>query len=271
MEQAMRVFLIIVCSALLACSGTPTEDLETAASGTSSGGQGGAAQGGAAQGGSSSTNAAGGLGMLTVEPLADGSFECTPAGNGPFAGVLYNHGGLGTAVGGDLEATCKALAEAGYIGYAKKRRETVPLAGHLDDVLAGLDDLRGHTAIDTTRVGIMGFSRGGLLTLQASIARAEQLSGAVIMAPAAANSALDQTLMDVSAIDMPVVCLVAANDNAMADHVAHCQQVTDTLNAAGKGVNMTTYPAFGSDGHQLFFEVREPYWSDVIAFFDDAL
>ena len=42
----------------------------------------------------------------------NGSFLCTPDGTGDFPAVLYNHGGLGLAVGGDLEGTCRALAGA---------------------------------------------------------------------------------------------------------------------------------------------------------------
>jgi hypothetical protein len=46
---------------------------------------------------------------LTVEALADGSYRCHPDGTGPFPGILYNHGGLGTNVGGDLEGVCRSF------------------------------------------------------------------------------------------------------------------------------------------------------------------
>lgn len=36
-------------------------------------------------------------------------------------------------------------------------------------------------------------------------------------------------------------------------------------------VNDITEDAIIGDGHRLFFEVRDPYWSDVIAFLDDTL
>ena len=42
-----------------------------------------------------------------------------------------------------------------------------------------------------------------------------------------------------------------------------------SLNDAGKDVEYTIYPPFGDDGHELFFEVREPYWSDVTALLDE--
>ncbi len=45
---------------------------------------------------------------LTVEALADGSYRCHPDGTGPFPGILYNHGGLGTT----SVATSKASVAA---------------------------------------------------------------------------------------------------------------------------------------------------------------
>lgn len=42
--------------------------------------------------------------------------------------------------------------------------------------------------------------------------------------------------------------------------------VEDALREAGKSAALTIYPPYGSDGHELFFEVREPYWSDVLTF-----
>ncbi len=89
-------------------------------------------------------------------------FRCTPAGAPPFPGVLYNHGGLGSMVGGDLEGTCRALAEAGYLAYAKKRRETTPLTGHIDDVEDGMEALQALDDLDPSNMAILGFSRGGL-------------------------------------------------------------------------------------------------------------
>lgn len=102
------------------------------------------------------------------EILPDGSIVCWPGGEGPFPAVLYNHGGKRAAVGGDLEATCEALADAGYIARSEKRPESITLTGHLDDVLQALTALRARHDVDPDRVGIMGFSRGGLLTLQAA-------------------------------------------------------------------------------------------------------
>jgi len=265
MVRASEIWMAVL-AVVAACGGSEPNGDATAGAGAS----GGASTGTTANGGSGGSGQ-GGASTLTVTALQDGSYLCTPAGPPPFPGVLFNHGGLGPAVGGDLEGTCEALAEAGYVGYSKKRRETVPLAGHLDDVLAGLDDLRGQSLVDTDRIGILGFSRGGLLALQAALARADQIHAMVVMAPAPANGALSQTLADVSALTGPTLILVAENDIYQSDHVTLAQQTESALTQAGKEVTLTIYRPFGSDGHELFFEVRDPWWSDVHAFLDAQL
>ena len=207
---------------------------------------------------------------VTVEELSDGSYVCRPAGVGPFPVVLYNHGGLGTIVGGDLAGTCRSLAEAGYLARSEKRQETRQLTGHLEEVLAGLKRLRSHPDADASRVGVMGFSRGGLLTLQAAIAQPENIHAVVLMAPAQGKSAMERTLRQVSPIDDPVRVFVSENDQTQANHVQISHDVEDALSAAGKDVDLTIYPPYGDDGHKLFFLVQEPYWSDLIAFFDEV-
>ena len=205
---------------------------------------------------------------VTIEELPDGSYVCRPPGEGPFAAVLYNHGGLGTIVGGDLAGTCRSLAEAGYLARSEKRQETRQLTGHLTEVLEGLKRLRSHPDADASRIGMMGFSRGGLLTLQAAISQPEYIHAVVLMAPARGKSAMERTLRSVSRIDDPVRVLVSENDQTQANHVQISHEVADTLRMADKDVDLTIYPPYGDDGHKLFFLVQEPYWSDLIAFFD---
>jgi len=202
----------------------------------------------------------------TVQVMPDGdSWLCLPAGTPPFAGALYNHGGLGDAVGGDLEGTCRALAEAGYIGYSKQRRLTTPLTGHIDDVMDGLDALLAQPDLDASRVAILGFSRGGLLTLMAAKDRPDAFAGIVMMAPAAGNETLDNELADVSPISAPSLILVSENDTQQDMHVDLARDVETALTDAGKEVEFVLYPPYGADGHTLFFEVGD-YWPDVTDF-----
>ena len=63
--------------------------------------------------------------------------------------------------------------------------------------------------------------------------------------------------------------MVAENDGPpaqQADHVDICEEIESTLEAAGKDVSLTVYDPFGSDGHELFFEVEDIYWPDVLSF-----
>jgi len=190
---------------------------------------------------------------------------CVPDGLPPFPAALYNHGGLGDAVGGDLQGTCEALADAGYLAYSKLRRATMSLDGHLDDVQAGLDVLQGHADWDGESMAILGFSRGGLLAFQTAKAQPGLFDAIVLMAPADAKGTLMTELQDVSAISAPVLVLVSENDLFQDDHVALAQAVHDALDAAGKDVELTVYPPYGDDGHARFFEVGD-YWEDVLDF-----
>ena len=199
---------------------------------------------------------------ITVQKLDDGSLECRPVGEGPFPAVLYNHGGLGTAVGGDLQGTCEALAEAGYFARSEQRPPSVSLDGQLEDVLQGLDQLRSHPDVDPERVAIAGFSRGGLLALQAAIARPDEIDAVLLFAPAPGRGAMDQTLLNVSEVQAPVRIHIAENDGLL----PLAQEVDSALQNAGKDVELIVYSAFEDDGHDLFDEVREPYWSQVLAF-----
>ena len=47
--------------------------------------------------------------------------------------------------------------------------------------------------------------------------------------------------------------------------------VESALQDAGKDVELTVYPPYADDGHTLFYEVREPWWSDVSRFFNETL
>jgi dienelactone hydrolase len=255
---------------------------------------------------------------VTVEMISDTdgySYICRPAGKGTFPAVLYSHGGLGTAIGGDLEGTCMALAEAGYLARAEKRDTTISLAGHLNEVLNSLDELLAHEDANTDKIGIMGFSRGGLLTLQAGITKNDRVHAILLLSPAPGAydadslTTLHTTLEQASEINAPVLVLVPENDLYQANHVQLGYDVRDSLTVAEKDVSFILYPAYdadgdgitfydfgldgddgtndagegngekdegeifdeGDDGHELFWEVQEPYWSDVLQFLDTNL
>ncbi len=201
-------------------------------------------------------------------------------GLGPYPGVLYNHGGLGPAVGGDLKQTVIALANAGYYARAEKRDTTFTVMGHLEMVEDALDSVITNPNVDPNCIAIMGFSRGGYLALEAAKQNPDKVHKIILCAPADPAGLLALLVQDVSPIDDPVRILIADNDTLQDPLTAYAQMVHDSLINGGKISSKTVYPGYDSngdsvvdgtdDGHELFFFVQTPYWPDVIAFLDST-
>ena len=198
-------------------------------------------------------------------------YLCIPPGVGPFPAVVYNHGGREGQIGGPPRETCEALAQDGYVGFSPIRRATESMAGHIDDVLAGVDYVTRLEYVDRNRLGIMGFSRGGLLTFMAATRRSS-FSAVVIMAPAPGRGPnnLQQSLSDAANVTAPVLILVSENDTAPNDLVQLSHMVKDALEAAGKQATLIMYPPYGNDGHLMFFEIGD-YWIDIQQFLAENL
>ncbi|MDK1118487.1 MAG: dienelactone hydrolase family protein [Anaerolineae bacterium] len=199
-------------------------------------------------------------------------YLCIPAGAGPFPAIVYNHGGLGTTIGGAPEETCQALAEVGVVGFSPLRRETTQLFGHAEDVVSGLEYVKGLDYVDTNRLGMIGFSRGGLLTYITASQRTD-LRLAIIMASAAPDN--QDFSQYTNNINLPVLILVAENDlpaqlNKDQNLVVAAKEMENELKNTGKDVQLIIYPPFEPHGHVLFFEIRE-YWGDVIQFINKNL
>jgi pimeloyl-ACP methyl ester carboxylesterase len=205
--------------------------------------------------------------------------------------VLYNHGGFGTAVGGDLEATSRALAKLGYIGYAKARATTsASIPDSFDDVMDGVSELLAVPKLDQTQMAILGYSRGGLLSLRVAELYPDLFDAVVLMAPAPGavfgdgSTTMDDYLEDVSMLGPTTqfLLLVAANDKPPwqmdADHVEIVGEVETALSAVGIEVSKIVYPAYSDDGHDIFQSVSEGgqglllvegyYWNDVTNHFN---
>src|SRR3989338_1323665 len=195
---------------------------------------------------------------------------CRPEGFGPFRAVIYNHGGLGTSLGGDPEGTCSAVADLGFVGFSPLRRTTMSLAGHIDDVYAALTFMKNLEYVDDNRLGIIGFSRGGLLTLEAATERTD-FKAIVMMAPApGGNDEIDTYIQQVGKINAPVLLQVSSNDTVQANHVAIVNDIHSALLAAGKEVTRFIYPPYGNDGHYMFFEIGD-YWKEKVDFLTSNL
>jgi dienelactone hydrolase len=195
---------------------------------------------------------------------------CVPAGTGPFPVAVYNHGGLGDAIGGPPEDTCEALAALGFLGLATLRRSTISIEGHSEDVDAGIAYVLAHGDADPERVSVLGYSRGGYLSFVAMAAHPD-IDLAVIMAPAPVHGLLELALADADQVEARTLVLVAENDlpefnNEGEDHVATATAVHDALTAAGKESELMILDAFGDNGHDLFQELDDGYWPVVEAF-----
>jgi len=207
--------------------------------------------------------------IYTTKPTTLKGYLCRPSGAGPFPAVLYNHGGLGDIIGGAPKETCEALAEAGFVGFAPIRRQTRSMAGHLDDIQAGLEYLLGLDYVNSNRIAMMGFSRGGALTFMAA-ARAFPIKAAVIMASANPPPESGFTLRDAVNIRVPVLLMVAKNDTGSRKTMGQntlegMRRMSAALTEAGNPPKMIVYPPYRSDGHEMFFEIGA-YWTDVVEF-----
>jgi len=208
--------------------------------------------------------------MVTYRNTPTGrAYLCRPSGDGPFPVVIYHHGGFTPRIGGAPKETCQALARAGFIGLAPIRRQAIQLKGQLEDVEASIEYAKRLDGVDAERIGLIGFSRGGLLTLMAGTQRRD-LKALVVMAPAPGRGAIRRVLSRAREIKAPVLTLVAANDRRQADHVKIAREVDRTLKSVGNQHRLIVYPAFGNDGHRMFFQVGD-YWKDVQKFLEQRL
>jgi dienelactone hydrolase len=201
--------------------------------------------------------------------LSLGGHLCTPPGGGPFPVVVYNHGGAGRHIGGAPEETCAALASAGFVGFSPMRRRSRALPGHRADVMAAIDHAKRLPRVDRRRIGVIGFSRGGMLAFQAA-ARRRDVGALVIMASAMGRGGRGLDLGRAAAIEAPVLILVAKNDTGSrrtmgTNTLDGSRRLAGALEAAGKEVRLVVYPPHADDGHTLFFRVGA-YWADVVAF-----
>ncbi len=96
-----------------------------------------------------------------------------PEGDGPFPAVLFVHGGLGGGtVEGQVGSTLRgrvqnAFLKEGYVIMCTDYRRHDFGRREIDDVIAAFEHLRQLPEVDPKRVGIVGGSHGGYLTMRA--------------------------------------------------------------------------------------------------------
>lgn len=200
---------------------------------------------------------------------------CRPEGKGPFPVVVYNHGlivdnaGYQRAAkqGYDLAGICQALAADGFLAFAPLRASgTRNIPSHNEEVMRAVDYAKSLADGDPSRMALMGFSRGGLLTLMAGVERSD-LKALLILAPAPGGKAdFEKAVERVASISAPVLLLAEAGDEN--DILRNFHMLEQALKAHGKELRSVLYNRGG--GHRLFYDVGY-YWGDVRKFLREKL
>jgi dienelactone hydrolase len=222
-----------------------------------------------------------------------------PNGDGSFPVVIYNHG---SRVGRErrsmpFEYIGRLLTRAGYavlvperrgyggsdgltwsedVGNDRGPRFIARLQAETDDVLAALDYLRTLPFTDTKRLGIMGWSLGGIVTMLA-VSRSNAFAVAIDQAGAALTwdgSAQVRSALSAAAEQgtTPALLLVAQNDRT----TASITTLADIFTKRGVPHRMVIYEPFTpqqvsrtapAPGHMVFSAQGMHVWErDVLEF-----
>ncbi len=209
-----------------------------------------------------------------------------PEGAGPHPAVIYNHGtvvrrdGYQTAAdkGYDLDGYAAALAKAGYVGLAPVR-EHLAGADYAEAVSGGVETVRSAVAylksrgdVDGARIGAMGFSEGGLVTLWSAI-KGIDVKAIVLMSPATIRDAGDWQLKSAAKrgtlgrLTMPVMLSVGENDNRSIRKVTARRLIPNLKSLGIPFEHKTDYPG----DHKWFWSVQANHFADVAKFLDRHL
>jgi len=221
---------------------------------------------------SASAQAPGAVNSDQPEPLL-----CRPAGQGPFATVIWNHGLVSdrstfTNAQRGWRNMCEAFAADGYLAYIPIRRFIANLgpadvrreADDLAQVVSRVIEMPG---IDRARVVLMGHSRGATLALMVAVRR-KDLAAVVLTAPARIPPRfLGDTMVRVRSMQSPVLLMVENGDEL--GGLAAVQDIDTELKRRRNDDHRTIRYDRGG-GHFLF--VRKDYWwDDFKTFLDEKL
>jgi len=220
-----------------------------------------------------------------------------PDGDGPFPVVIYNHGSRDGRESASVpfQYIGKMLTRAGYVvlvperrGYGKsdgsmwrqdvgndQSRLITRLQAEADDVLAAIDYLRTVPSADTNRIGIMGWSFGGIVTMLAAsrsaafVVAVDQAGGALTWD---GNAYLRRALVAAAEKSVtPTLFMVAKNDRT----TLSITTLAEIFKARDVPHRMVIYEPFtpaqrirvAAPGHALFSEQGANVWeSDLVQF-----
>jgi dienelactone hydrolase len=233
----------------------------------------------------------------------------SPSGKGPFPAVLFNHGsyatndslhpddpeklgslfvrhgyvflwlyrqGAGMSRGQgtlDGEQMARALKVEGVEGRNRVQLQLL-LGEQMNEATSALDRLRARSEVDGRRIGLVGHSFGGSLSLLMA-ARDPNIRAAVIFGGAAGSwnqsPLLRERLLEaVRRMSTPTIFVHARNDYSTAPG----ETLAAEMQRLGKPHALKIYPPFGANsrrGHNLIFASVRTWEPDVFAFLDEYL
>ncbi len=202
---------------------------------------------------------------------------CRPEGKGPFAAVIWSHGRQQRRrnpqkrrqIISGWRRMCEALASEDVLAFIPIREiehdlrpSNIPY--NQAQLSWAIDYVKGLPDVDSSRVALMGQSRGGLLTLMAGVKR-KDLKALIITAPSDTSPYFSQSVARVSGVNVPVLLLVEEGDLGSLGAVNFLDQA---LRNHGKEVRTIRYNRGG--GHFLFLR-KDYWWDDLRAFLRENL
>jgi len=222
-------------------------------------------------------------------------FLYKPQGNGTFPVILYNHGSEQNP--GTKLALGQFFSSKGYIFFVPHRRgqgrspndsyvESLRAQGmagaialhetHLEDQLAALSYLKTLPEVDSRRIAVAGCSYGGIQTVLAVEANAEQqlgLRAAIDFAGGAMTwrslSLRDRMVRAIRKATIPVLFIQAENDYDLGPS----RTLAGELEQLGKSHKLLIFPPYGNthaEGHGVFCSQATNVWGSAVTEFLEA-
>ncbi len=222
-------------------------------------------------------------------------FLYKPRGSGPFPAVLYNHGS--DSKPGSKPELGEFFTNKGYVFFvphrrgqgrspddsfveslrAQKARGAIALhETHLEDQLAALTYLKQLSQVDPHRIAVAGCSYGGIQTVLALEANAEQklgLRAAIDFAGGAmswrSSSLRERMVRAVRKATIPVLFIQAENDYDLGPS----RTLAGELEQLGKPHKLLIFPPYGQtheEGHGAFCAHATDVWGPAVSSFLDA-
>ena len=211
------------------------------------------------------------------DPNRPDPLVCKPAGQAPFAVVIWNHGlvrdpaTFANAQRG-WRNMCEALAAEGYLAYIPIRRFVrnlgpADIGREADEISKAVNTVIAMPDVDRSRVAIMGHSRGATLALMVAVKRRD-LAAVILTAPAPIPPKfLGDTMDRVRSMPGPVLLMVENSDEL--GGLDATRDIDERLKRRSKDDHRTIRYDRGG-GHFLFVK-KDYWWDDLRSFLDEKL